>query len=73
MKKLPYGHKMMTRAEIAILFRVHPKTVTRWAKTGHLRTIRTPGGHRRYYEEDVRTLLDASATATTGEVADRGR
>ena len=73
MKKLPRGPKMMTRAEIAILFRVHPKTVTRWAKTGQLRAIRTPGGHRRYYEEDVHTLLDASVTATTGEATDRGR
>jgi predicted site-specific integrase-resolvase len=39
------------------MFRVDPKTVTRWAKTGRLTSIRTPGGHRRYRQTEVRALL----------------
>ena len=44
-------------AEVASLFRVDPKTVTRWAKAGKLNSIRTLGGHRRYREAEVRALL----------------
>ena len=39
------------------MFRVDPKTVTRWAKAGKLSSIRTLGGHRRYRESEVRELL----------------
>jgi excisionase family DNA binding protein len=39
------------------MFRVDPKTVTRWAKAGKLTSIRTLGGHRRYREAEVRALL----------------
>ena len=39
------------------MFRVDPKTVTRWAKAGKLSAIRTLGGHRRYSEAEVRMLL----------------
>jgi excisionase family DNA binding protein len=42
---------------VASLFRVDPKTVTRWAKSGKLSSIRTLGGHRRYRESEVRELL----------------
>ena len=48
---------LLTPAEIAALFRVDPKTVTRWAKAGKLSSIRTLGGHRRYRETEVRQLL----------------
>lgn len=48
----------MTPAEVAELFRVDPKTVTRWAKAGKLNSIRTLGGHRRYRESEIRQLLD---------------
>ena len=38
------------------MFRVDPKTVTRWAKAGKLTSIRTLGGHRRYRETEVRVV-----------------
>ncbi len=47
----------LTPAEVAALFRVDPKTVTRWARQGRLACIRTLGGHRRYDEAQVRALL----------------
>ena len=48
---------LLTPSEVAELFRVDPKTVTRWAKSGKLTSIRTLGGHRRYKESEVKALL----------------
>jgi len=50
-------YRLLTPAEVADLFRVDAKTVTRWAKQGRLRSLRTPGGHRRFYERDILALL----------------
>ncbi len=58
--------KLLTPAEVASLFRVDPKTVTRWAKAGKLTSIRTLGGHRRYKESEVRTLLKVITENNTG-------
>ncbi|WP_284327938.1 BldC family transcriptional regulator [Demequina litorisediminis] len=49
--------KLLTPAEVAAIFRVDPKTVTRWAKVGKLSSIRTLGGHRRFREAEVHALL----------------
>jgi excisionase family DNA binding protein len=51
---------LLTPAEVAKLFRVDPKTVTRWAKAGKLTAIRTLGGHRRYRSSEVESLLTKS-------------
>jgi excisionase family DNA binding protein len=56
--------ELLTPSEVAKLFRVDPKTVTRWAKAGKLSSIRTLGGHRRYRAGEVRELLDAQRTET---------
>jgi excisionase family DNA binding protein len=53
---------LMTPAEVAALFGVGPKTVQRWAKTGRLSSIKTPGGHRRYRAAEVYALLAGSPT-----------
>ncbi|CAA9329184.1 MAG: Excisionase/Xis, DNA-binding [uncultured Nocardioidaceae bacterium] len=53
----PESEALLTPAEVASMFRVDPKTVTRWAKAGKLSSIRTLGGHRRYRESEVRELL----------------
>ena len=55
--RLPETDELLTPAEVAALFRVDPKTVTRWAKAGKLTSIRTLGGHRRYRAAEVRSLL----------------
>ncbi len=51
------AEKLLTPSEVAAIFRVDPKTVTRWAKVGKLSSIRTLGGHRRFRELEVRALL----------------
>jgi len=59
----PDTEALLTPAEVATMFRVDPKTVTRWAKAGKLTSIRTLGGHRRYRESEVRQLLAGSIPA----------
>lgn len=58
---------LLTPGEVAALFRVTPKTVTRWAEAGKLRAIRTLGGHRRFLAADVvrvRQEMEAAMAAT---------
>ena len=54
---------LLTPSEVAALFRVDPKTVTRWASAGKLTSLRTLGGHRRYLEREVRNLLGGADPA----------
>jgi excisionase family DNA binding protein len=49
---------LLTPAEVAALFRVNPKTVTRWARAGKITAIRTLGGHRRFRAAEIRRCLD---------------
>ncbi len=48
---------LLTPAEVAKIFRVDPKTVTRWAKAGKITAIRTLGGHRRYRQSEIQAIL----------------
>jgi excisionase family DNA binding protein len=57
----PTRDRLLTPGEVATLFRVDPKTVTRWASAGRIGSIRTPGGHRRFRESEVRALLRGDA------------
>ena len=54
---------LLKPGEVAAEFGVDPKTVTRWAKEGKIPSIRTPGGHRRYFEEDVHELKQRNANS----------
>jgi excisionase family DNA binding protein len=62
-------NRLLTPAEVAALLRVDPKTVTRWARAGKLSSIRTPGGHRRYSESEVRGFLTTWAGANLPRAA----
>lgn len=53
--------RLLTPAEVAELFRVDPKTVTRWAQANRIPSIRTPGGHHRFRESVVRAALGEEA------------
>ena len=64
MSRLTDAEVLLTPSEVASLFRVDPKTVTRWAKAGKLTSIRTLGGHRRYRESEVRELLKSHLKTT---------
>jgi excisionase family DNA binding protein len=60
---------LLTPGEVAVMFRVDPKTVTRWARDGKLASIRTLGGHRRYREAEVRARLAGSRQDESRRVA----
>jgi signal peptidase I len=47
-----------TPGEVGKLFRVDSRTVVRWERNQlmakyNVKVIKTPGGHRRYYKEDI--------------------
>jgi hypothetical protein len=54
---------------------VNESTLRRWADAGHVRSFRTPGGHRRFAEDDLRALMagqgrpGAAAYGTLGHLA----
>ncbi|MEV8636499.1 BldC family transcriptional regulator [Streptosporangium sp. NPDC051023] len=50
------AERLLTPAEVARMFRVDPRTVTRWAREGRLISTRTPSGQHRFREGEVLTL-----------------
>jgi excisionase family DNA binding protein len=50
--------ELLTPSEVAAMFRVNPKTVTRWARSGKISAIRTLGGHRRFKASEIHKYLD---------------
>ena len=63
------AERLLTPGEVAARFRVDPKTVTRWASAGRIGSIRTPGGHRRFRESEVREMLaDLTSEATVSRI-----
>jgi excisionase family DNA binding protein len=51
-------NELLTPAEVAAMFRVNPKTVTRWARAGKISAVRTLGGHRRFRSDEIRRFLE---------------
>ena len=51
------ANELLTPAEVAVMFRVNPKTVTRWARAGKISAVRTLGGHRRFHADEIRRFL----------------
>lgn len=49
--------KLLTSHQAAKLLNVWPETLRRWEKEGKLKPLRTPGGHRRYKESQIKILL----------------
>jgi excisionase family DNA binding protein len=51
-------NELLTPSEVAVMFRVNPKTVTRWARAGRISAVRTLGGHRRFRAAEIRRFLE---------------
>lgn len=51
------AREILTPGEVAAMFRIDPKTVSRWAKKGWLPAFRTLGGDLRFYADDVAALM----------------
>ena len=56
--------ELLTPAEVAVMFRVNPKTVTRWARSGKISAVRTLGGHRRFRATEIRRFLEEAGELT---------
>jgi len=52
----------LTRREVSRLFGVSVSTVTRWARLGLLRAVRTPGGHYRFPTAETRRRAQRAAS-----------
>jgi len=51
-------NELLTPGEVAEMFRVNPKTVTRWARSGKLTAVKTLGGHRRFRSSEIHRFLE---------------
>lgn len=50
---------LFTLLEAARLLRVEPRTLSQWARAGHVRAFRTPGGQWRFRRSDLEQALTA--------------
>jgi excisionase family DNA binding protein len=57
MAKKKDSGRLIPPGKAAEILGVDPKTLTRWAQGGRVPSVRTLGGHRRYYESTIRALL----------------
>jgi excisionase family DNA binding protein len=63
--------RWLTLGQACRLLNVDESTLRRWADAGQVRTFRTPGGHRRFAEVDVREIVLGRARQTPfGDVGD---
>lgn len=58
----PASH-LLRVSEVATLFHVNARTVTKWCQAGLLSAVRTLGAHRRISVESVRVALIAGGTS----------
>ncbi len=56
--------RWITLGQACKLLGVNESTLRRWADAGHVRSFRTPGGHRRFSEEDLRSLVAGQGVST---------
>jgi excisionase family DNA binding protein len=68
--------RWLTLGQACRLLNVDESTLRRWADAGQVRTFRTPGGHRRFAEVDIRGIVNGRGkkqpyTSEVEEVATR--
>ena len=64
-ERAPSATRWLSLQEASARLDVHPGTLREWADKGKLRTFRTPGGHRRFNEDDVNALAAHVAPETS--------
>lgn len=58
MQEYDENEQLLTPGEVAEIFRVNAKTVTRWSRTGKISAIKTMGGHRRFRATEIRKFIE---------------
>ena len=56
----PEKSKWLPMRDACRLLEVNEATLRQWADNGYLRVYRTPGGHRRFWSDDVMSLTNAA-------------
>ena len=51
--KPPKKDPLLTPAEVAAMFGVSPKTISRWSRRGKITAVLTLGGHRRFRASEI--------------------
>jgi excisionase family DNA binding protein len=59
----PNAESWLTLGAASKLLGVSESTIRRWADAGEVRSFRTPGGHRRVREDDLRQIVASGAAA----------
>ena len=62
--------RWLTLGQACRVLNVDESTLRRWADAGQLRTFRTPGGHRRFAESDVRSIVHGRTRRQYSDVGD---
>lgn len=65
MRKTSTSTKFLTPSEAALRLMVSPVTLRHWALAGKLAFVSTPGGHRRYAEDEVERFAAQNEKMTT--------
>lgn len=55
--------RLLKSSEVAAIFRVSPRTISRWAAAGKIRYTQTPGGQRRYWLAEIEENMKWSKNA----------
>jgi excisionase family DNA binding protein len=62
--------RWLTLGQACRLLNVDESTLRRWADAGQVRTFRTPGGHRRFADGDVRAIVNGRSKTQMTDVGD---
>lgn len=63
--------RLLSPEQVGKIYGVDSKTVSRWADEGRISYLRTPGGHRRFFEADILAGLKAAYAKTNPEPTDK--
>ena len=67
---LATSDRWLTLGQACKVLNVDESTLRRWADAGQVRTFRTPGGHRRFADGDVRAIVQGRGRASHSDVGD---
>ena len=70
MDDLSKEKKWLSLTQASKLLGIHPVTLRIWADTGKIPCTRTPGGHRRFVEEDIMAFYESDRGRTEASDVD---
>jgi excisionase family DNA binding protein len=71
MRKMDGSPLGLSTSQAALALGVSLGTIRRWSDMGYLQSYRTPGGQRRFSQEQIATFLGSLEQAATDSVPER--